>query len=174
MKATCENCDHEWRLRKDPSEYKDGYKCPSCGSTRVDGPEQSQHKPSREIEPAAGTAAGGGRNGEIQPADGVGQMSAVAEEAGRQAIEMRHASAEQKAQMEGQLLSVIGDFIKGAGQKHAEEKLAGIERAKERGGETLSRPDDAVFCPSCDGAMKDLPPEGTEFNCPHCGDLLVS
>lgn len=35
--ASCDNCGHEWELRKHPSNYaRGGPSCPDCGSTRVD------------------------------------------------------------------------------------------------------------------------------------------
>ena len=70
--AMCQNedCDkNEWRLTKPPSEYKNGVRCPSCGTTRVDydEPEPRERQETRQ-DPSRAPARQEPRAEETRPA----------------------------------------------------------------------------------------------------------
>lgn len=81
---------------------------------------------------------------------------------------------EERAAAQGQAIQAAGMAAAQLGQKYTEKKVSGIQRSKERAGETLEKAESYAECPECDGQIKELPPRGEEFDCPYCQAVLVS
>ena len=192
--AHCNNDDgcskDQWWLKKPPSEYASGGpKCPECGTTRVSigedtakaadtAPSESRENAER-AEPANGGSTGGAPAKRAEDGQAGGQPPATqqqAMQAGVNAADMATGlvsdAPEKQAEAESQAFTAIGSMVASIGQKMATRKKEGAQRARAADDGAIEQVDDYPRCPSCDGQIKELPPAGTEFSCPHCGEAL--
>ena len=191
--AHCNNDDcskDQWWLKKPPSDYASGGpKCPECGTTRVSvgedtaktadtAPSESREDAAR-AEPADGGSTGGAPAKRADDGQASGQQLATqqqAMQAGANAADMATGlvsdAPEKQAEAESQAFTAIGSLVASLGQKMATRKKEGAQRARAADDGAIEQVDDYPRCPSCDGQIKELPPAGTEFSCPHCGEAL--
>lgn len=178
--AHCRNGDCEkdkWWLKKPPSEYASGGpKCPECGTTRVDVPgseaetdAQSAEVPAEAQPPAQDEAAEEG--GKLATQESAIQTGA---QVGSLVADMNATTPEERAETQGKIATALGSAIASVGQEMAEQKMEGINRAKNAGQDSVGVVEDYVQCPECGTQITDLPPAGTKFRCPSCNQLLES
>ena len=173
-----EDCDKdEWWLKKPPSEYASGGpKCPECGTTRVevggsdaetaqqaDVPAEASQPPAKQETPQQGGSLATQEDA-IQTGAQVGNMVA----------DMGASTPEERAESQGKLATALGSAIASVGQEMAEQKMEGINRAKNAGQDSVGVVEDYINCPKCETQITDLPPKGTKFRCPGCNQLLES
>lgn len=166
--ATCDNCEKQWVLRKEPGEYATASglpDCSDCGSTKVslvgDGSPETEQSQPEAVQPVA---AEGPEEAQMQTQTSAmnGMMSDVGAQMATPAP-----TPEDKAQKQSELIDVAVSTATGFLKQKAQNKLEGIRRSKEQSRE-LEAVEEYSTCPECEGAIKNLPPEGHEFDCPHC------
>ena len=81
---------------------------------------------------------------------------------------------EEAAEAQGQALQAAGMGLAQLGGRYAQKKKEAAARSKGRAGEQLQKAESFAECVECSGQIKHLPPQGEEFDCPHCGTRLVS
>lgn len=176
-----ESCDKtEWTLRKPVSEYRGGSpQCPDCGTTNVrvqtEGNEetvkaQSHANPSEEQKVEAVEAVD--ETQEVQPAADAGNFVNAAEQTGQMLAHAKDASPEEKAELEGTVLTGIGRAIVGYAGQRTQARKEGAERARATEKETINPVEEYPQCGSCGVQLRNLPAEGNRFDCPRCGTRL--
>jgi predicted Zn finger-like uncharacterized protein len=177
--ATCHNeeCEKdEWWLKKPPSEYASGGpKCPDCGTTRVEVDSDGESAEEPESEPAEAPAPAKAEQQQSSP-----QLSTQEEalqtgaQLGSMVADMGASTPEEKAETQGKIATALGSAIASVGQEMAEQKMEGVNRAKNADQGDVGVVEDYVKCPECGTQITDLPPTGTKFRCPSCNQLLES
>lgn len=87
---------------------------------------------------------------------------------------MTSGSPEEKAKAKGELFAAAGSTLASMGQQIAQEEMEGAQRSKNVSQDDLKVADDYVDCPECTGQITNVPPSGEEFQCPHCGVVLIA
>jgi len=178
--AYCGNdeCDKdEWWLKKPPSEYASGGpKCPECGTTRVEvgsSEDDTDAQGGASAKPAQtpATKEDSQQGGQLATQESAIQTGA---QVGSMVADMNSSTPEERAETQGKLATALGSAIASVGQEMAEQKMEGIDRAKNASQDSVGVVEDYVNCPKCETQITDLPPEGTKFRCPGCNQLLES
>ena len=178
-KCNNEECEKDsWWLKKPPGEYASGGpKCPDCGTTRVEIDDVSSDAESAaESEPETRPATAQEGGGDAQGGSLDTQQDAIqaGAQVGNLVAGMGTSTPEEQAEAQGKLATALGSAVASVGQQMAEEKMENINRAKNADESNVAAVEDYVSCPECSMQITDLPPKGTKFRCPGCGQLLES
>lgn len=178
--ANCRNEDCEkdsWWLKKPPGEYASGGpKCPDCGTTRIDigdGREEPAEDAASDPQAEAAPAPQSDPTEEGALATQQDALNAGAQ-VGSLVADMGASTPEEQAEAQGKLATALGSAVASVGQELAREKMENINRAKNADQSDVGAVSDYVSCPECSTQITDLPPQGTQFRCPGCGQLLES
>lgn len=144
---------------------------------RTDPPSAAQSASESNREPQAPQTTdqrGRGRAPDTQDQIGREEALMAGTSIGQLASGLSAQSPEEKAKSQSQVMTAIGGAIAEMGQRMAQDKLQGIDRAKNADDSAVERVEEYVTCPECGSQITDLPPADTQFECPRCAVLLQS
>jgi len=81
-------------------------------------------------------------------------------------------SPEERADATEKAATALGGLVASAGQRVADQRRQGANRARSANQDSIERVDEYVDCPECERQITELPEPGQEFACPGCGTTL--